>query len=68
MSRAYDVFVNDPPPQDGLLPDGEPRRFSPTTTAARSPATSATSSTNAAPSPRSWSVTTGADPSPGPPR
>jgi len=27
---AYDVFVNDPPPQDGLLPNGEPRRFSPT--------------------------------------
>ena len=26
---AYDVFVNDPPPQDGFLPDGEPKRFSP---------------------------------------
>ena len=26
----YDVFVNDPPPQDGLLPNGEPKRFSPT--------------------------------------
>jgi glyoxylase-like metal-dependent hydrolase (beta-lactamase superfamily II) len=26
---AYDVFVNDPPPQDGVLPNGEPRRFSP---------------------------------------
>ena len=26
---AYDVFVNDPPPQDGTLPNGEPRRFSP---------------------------------------
>ena len=26
---AYDVFVNDPPPQDGLLPNGEPKRFSP---------------------------------------
>jgi len=29
MSLAYDVFVNDPPPQDGLLPNGEPKRFSP---------------------------------------
>ena len=29
MSLAYDVFVNDPPPQDGLLPKGEPKRFSP---------------------------------------
>ena len=27
---TYDVFVNDPPPQDGLLPNGEPKRFSPT--------------------------------------
>lgn len=26
---AYDVYVNDPPPQDGVLPNGEPRRFSP---------------------------------------
>jgi hypothetical protein len=27
---SYDVFVNDPPPQDnGLLPNGEPRLFSP---------------------------------------
>ena len=26
---AYDVFVNDPPPQDGFLPNGEPKRFSP---------------------------------------
>ena len=26
---AYDVFINDPPPQDGLLPNGEPKRFSP---------------------------------------
>jgi glyoxylase-like metal-dependent hydrolase (beta-lactamase superfamily II) len=26
---SYDVFVNDPPPQDGVLPDGEPKRFSP---------------------------------------
>jgi glyoxylase-like metal-dependent hydrolase (beta-lactamase superfamily II) len=26
---SYDVFVNDPPPQDGFLPNGEPRRFSP---------------------------------------
>lgn len=23
---AYEVFVNDPPPQDGLLPNGEPKR------------------------------------------
>ena len=29
MNLAYDVFVNDPPPQDGLLPNGEPKRFSP---------------------------------------
>lgn len=29
MSPAYDVFVNDPPSQDGLLPNGEPKRFSP---------------------------------------
>ena len=21
---TYDVFVNDPPPQDGFLPNGEP--------------------------------------------
>ncbi|MBV8944530.1 MAG: MBL fold metallo-hydrolase [Solirubrobacterales bacterium] len=27
---TYDVFVNEPPPQDGLLPNGEPKRFSPT--------------------------------------
>jgi glyoxylase-like metal-dependent hydrolase (beta-lactamase superfamily II) len=27
---GYDVFVNDPPPQDGVLPNGEPKRFSPT--------------------------------------
>ena len=26
---AYDVFVNDPPPQDGVLPNGEPKGFSP---------------------------------------
>ena len=26
---SYDVFVNDPPPQEGLLPNGEPKRFSP---------------------------------------
>ena len=26
---SYAVFVNDPPPQDGFLPDGEPKRFSP---------------------------------------
>ena len=25
----YDVFVNDPPPQDGVLPNGEPKQFSP---------------------------------------
>jgi glyoxylase-like metal-dependent hydrolase (beta-lactamase superfamily II) len=29
-SLDYDVFVNDPPPQDGVLPNGEPKRFSPT--------------------------------------
>jgi glyoxylase-like metal-dependent hydrolase (beta-lactamase superfamily II) len=27
---GYDVFVNEPPPQDGFLPNGEPKRFSPT--------------------------------------
>jgi len=27
---TYDVFVNEPPPQDGLLPNGEPKAFSPT--------------------------------------
>jgi glyoxylase-like metal-dependent hydrolase (beta-lactamase superfamily II) len=27
---TYEVFVNDPPPQDGVLPNGEPKRFSPT--------------------------------------
>ena len=32
MSLAYDVFVNDPPPQDGFLPNGEPKRFSPMAT------------------------------------
>jgi glyoxylase-like metal-dependent hydrolase (beta-lactamase superfamily II) len=26
---AYDVFVNDPPPQNGVLPNGEPKLFSP---------------------------------------
>jgi glyoxylase-like metal-dependent hydrolase (beta-lactamase superfamily II) len=26
----YDVFVNDPPPQEGVLPNGEPKLFSPT--------------------------------------
>ena len=26
---TYDVFVNDPPPQDGVLPNREPKRFSP---------------------------------------
>src|SRR5215467_5534685 len=26
---TYDVFINDPPPQDGLLFNGEPKRFSP---------------------------------------
>src|SRR5215831_7607826 len=25
----YDVFISDPPPQNGLLPNGEPKRFSP---------------------------------------
>ncbi len=34
MSRSrnnltYEVFVNDPPPQDGVLPNGEPKLFSP---------------------------------------
>ena len=26
---TYDVFVNDPPPQDGVLPNGDPKQFSP---------------------------------------
>src|SRR4051794_36513411 len=26
---TYDVFVNEPPPQEGTLPNGEPKRFSP---------------------------------------
>jgi glyoxylase-like metal-dependent hydrolase (beta-lactamase superfamily II) len=26
---VYEVFVNDPPPQDGVLPNGEPKLFSP---------------------------------------
>jgi glyoxylase-like metal-dependent hydrolase (beta-lactamase superfamily II) len=26
---TYDVFVNEPPPQDGRLPNGEPKRFTP---------------------------------------
>lgn len=26
---SYEVFVNEPPPQDGFLPNGEPKRFSP---------------------------------------
>jgi glyoxylase-like metal-dependent hydrolase (beta-lactamase superfamily II) len=26
---TYDVFVNEPPPQDGVLPNGEPKLFSP---------------------------------------
>jgi len=26
---TYDVFINEPPPQDGFLPNGEPKRFSP---------------------------------------
>ena|ERR1700722_1925175 len=29
QNLAYDVFVNDPPPQEGFLPNGEPKRFSP---------------------------------------
>ncbi len=30
MSKlSYDVFINDPPPQNDLLPNGEPKRFSP---------------------------------------
>ena len=29
MNLSYDVFVNDPPPQDGFLPNGEPKRFFP---------------------------------------
>src|ERR1043166_5719492 len=30
---TYDVFVNEAPPQDGVLPNGEPKRFSPQATA-----------------------------------
>jgi glyoxylase-like metal-dependent hydrolase (beta-lactamase superfamily II) len=29
MSLNYDVFINEPPPQDGFLPNGEPKQFSP---------------------------------------
>ncbi len=29
MSLTYDVFVNEPPPQEGVLPNGEPKQFSP---------------------------------------
>jgi hypothetical protein len=29
-SLSHEVFVNDPPCQDGVLPNGEPKRFSPT--------------------------------------
>ena len=29
ITLTYEVFVNDPPPQDGVLPNGEPKRFSP---------------------------------------
>jgi glyoxylase-like metal-dependent hydrolase (beta-lactamase superfamily II) len=28
-TMTYEVFVNDPPPQDGVLPNGESKRFSP---------------------------------------
>jgi hypothetical protein len=28
-SLGYDVFVNGPPPQEGVLPNGESKRFSP---------------------------------------
>ncbi|HEY1597339.1 MAG TPA: MBL fold metallo-hydrolase [Thermoleophilaceae bacterium] len=30
MTLNYDVFVNEPPPQAGFLPNGEPKLFSPT--------------------------------------
>jgi glyoxylase-like metal-dependent hydrolase (beta-lactamase superfamily II) len=30
VTLTYDVFVNEPPPQDGTLPNGEPKAFSPT--------------------------------------
>jgi glyoxylase-like metal-dependent hydrolase (beta-lactamase superfamily II) len=29
VALTYEVFVNEPPPQDGVLPNGEPKRFSP---------------------------------------
>lgn len=29
MNLSYDVFISDPPPQDGVLPNGEPKAFSP---------------------------------------
>src|SRR6185369_1060927 len=29
VNLSYDVFVNDPPPQSGRLPNGEPKLFSP---------------------------------------
>ena len=30
VGLGYDVFVNEAPPQEGVLPNGEPKRFSPT--------------------------------------
>jgi glyoxylase-like metal-dependent hydrolase (beta-lactamase superfamily II) len=29
MTLSYDVFINEPAPQDGVLPNGEPKLFSP---------------------------------------
>jgi hypothetical protein len=29
MTLNYEVFLSDPPPQSGVLPNGEPKRFSP---------------------------------------
>ena len=26
---SYDVFINEPAPQDGVLPNGEPKKFTP---------------------------------------
>ena len=51
-----------------LQPVVASRTASRPTTSTSWPPTSAASSTNAAPSPRCWSATTGAEPSPGPPR
>ena len=56
------------PPTYAATTSHRGRPASPPTPPRRLPPTSAVSSENAAPSPRCWSATTGAEPSPGPPR